>query len=343
MGQKSAIIVVCLAVVSVALEVAAMLLPMYAVSYSTGLGLLELFNMQTYLVGVSAKPSTKFCAHAAKTCASMSKTHDLQAMSQWFCATNSVSYVFPGMCRLLSLSHTTGLAVTVACGLNMALLLTASYLVFDYSLRSHKKQYRTVALLLVGLGTACLVATLLVYALFPLRALRDLELPSGLMSSVTQLVISAGNGGSISIGYYIAWISVLVQIIMMALFSAVRSGDELDEAALQELKQKQAFEASLVAQRAGEAWSYDQGTPGSFSAQGPYGVQGHPVAPGHDQNFATSYGAVAVGPPVSFQGLLPPEPLIGFQGAPMTPGPAMMPGPLTPQSSAPQMQGQAGW
>merc|ERR1740117_2506589 len=123
--------------------------------------------------------------------------------------------------------------------LNMVLQGVATYMLYHYMYNSPKRQYREVSLILVIIGvflvSMCLAAYLPMVGL-QLQSIR-VNVPG------VSLILNNSQANGISIGYWLMWVSVLLQIVQLVLFKYSKISEERR---LVELKMQEQFEAELA-------------------------------------------------------------------------------------------------
>merc|ERR1740130_2269282 len=122
--------------------------------------------------------------------------------------------------------------------INLILQGVAVWLLYHYMYNSPKKQFREVSLILVTVGT-CLVALVLgIYLPMVTLTLNSIKASLG-----TDWFLDVSDGTGVSVGYWLMWLSVIIQVVQIILY---KHSKITDERRLVELKMQEQFEAELA-------------------------------------------------------------------------------------------------
>lgn len=207
-------------------------------------------------------------------CHEMRGDHDLQYIAHRFCAP-LVDYGIRGSCKAFSSCYALGLGTVILSVINLICQGVAGWMIYHYLTVSPKKKYRQVAFILCCCGTFLLATILALWF-----AMVSLPMDSISVIPPLNLAFSTSQGWSTSIGYWLLWCVLIIQVIQIALYGY---GKVSDEARLVEAKMQEEFEAELAMTGCGGGDPYGGGyndgaynggmPPSAGYAQNPYGAQ----------------------------------------------------------------------
>lgn len=223
--------------------------------------------------------------------------HDLMDLQQRFCV-DTVNLFFKNSCPGFSCAYALGVAIVIMVITNFCLQGTAVWMLYHYMYNTPKKQFREVSLILVIVGAAVVTICLGLYL-----PLVSMQLDSIEVIGINKFVnVSPGTG--ISIGYWILWVSVIVEIVQIILFKNSKISDERRRI---EAKMQEQFEAELAIGGYGEYGDGYGTDPYGGGGYDPYGMPQQPYA----QQSPPSWG---VTPQANPYGMQPAPPYGGGYG-----------------------------
>lgn len=211
-------------------------------------------------------------------CEDIRGSHDLLEISHRFCAP-LVDKLFRNSCNAFSSCYALGLGTTILSIVNLLLQGTAAWLIHHYMQNSPKKKYREVSFILVIVGTVLIAICLGLWF-----GLVSIQIDNITVLPLLDLAIDVSKGWSTSIGYWLLWVSLIIQIVQIILY---RYGKISDEARLIEAKMQQEFEAELAMGAGGDPYGYNNGYNQDPYNQDPYsqGYNGQqPASAGYGQS-----------------------------------------------------------
>jgi len=243
MGQKTVAAIAFLAVLAMGGSLGGALMSTHKASFFTGY-VLKAVTLETHLFTVEIDDESSFFCQVVNgvrpgTCSSGSFM--LKEVVEQFCAP-VVTQFYPQACEGFQMAYLLGIAVAVAIAANAMLSVTGVWLLHHYiTSANHKKSYRHISLSLIFFGTLVLTASLGAYGFFAFAALDNIR-PKGL-GPWGELAFKPSNKSGLSFGFISLMLTVVVQVVMLALFPLARTGQEMSKEDLEERKLAQEFAA----------------------------------------------------------------------------------------------------
>jgi len=297
----------------------ALCLPFHSSSFFA-VGLVRLAQLKVYSAwGRMDIASNDFCnlpgISKFDLCNEVRDGSDLHDLSQRFCA-QGIDKFLRNSCLGMSNAYAVGMATIILTIINMIMQGVSTWLLYHYTYKYPKKQYREVALILVTVGTSLLALALGGYYPLVSMNLDSINFAGG------GMLIGTSMGHGVSWGYWIMWVAVLVQVVQIILYNFAKTKEE---GRLRELKMQEQFEAELQMQGFSESQGDPYGMPGSMGGSAyppapypPMGGSSYPAMGGSSYPQAMQSAPPSWGPPLG-----PPQSGGGYAYPPM--GPPMGP------------------
>jgi len=245
MGEKTFQIIGALSCVVMAASAAVFFLPMHRLSFFTG-GIIRAARIETHLMTVEfQEDGSGFCEAInwvrAGTCSDGS--FSLEEIQQRFCAP-LVATAYPQGCHGFQNAFRLGIALAVSLVFNAVGLVCVLFALNSYIHgQSHKRSYRSLALIALVVSTLQLSAAVSMYGLFVFRHLDEMK-ARGASQLVTRFVFAASEGIGASFGFFACICIILLQLFMLAIWRYTKTSQEQSD---DEIKERKLFAADLQA------------------------------------------------------------------------------------------------
>lgn len=202
-----------------------------------------------------------------KFCDDISGGHNLMDLQQRFCV-DAVDLVFRNACAGFSCAYALGIATVIMVITNFCLEGTSVWMLYHYMYNTPKKQFREISFILVIVGVSVVTICLGLYLPLVSIQLDSIEV----LGASALKVISVSPGTGISVGYWLLWVSVIVQVVQIILFKNAKISDERRRI---EAKMQEQFEAELAI----GGYGFDDGMGGGGGGYDAYGNPQYPQSP----------------------------------------------------------------
>ncbi|CAK0877989.1 unnamed protein product [Prorocentrum cordatum] len=245
MGEKTFQIMGALSCVVMAASAAVFCLPMHRLSFFTG-GFIRAARIETHLLTVEfQEDGSGFCKAInylrPGTCSDDS--FSLEEVQQRFCAP-VVATAYPQGCHGFQNAFRLGIGLAVSLVLNTVGLVCVLFALHSYIYgQSHKRSYRSLALIALVVSTLQLGAAVSMYGLFVFRHLDEMK-ARGASGMVTKFVFAASEGIGASFGFFACASIIFLQLFMLAIWQYTKTSQEQSD---EEIREKKLFAAGLEA------------------------------------------------------------------------------------------------
>jgi len=243
MGKKALQFSMGLALITILLQIVAMIRPLAQVSFFTSIAIVpaKVVTLKTYCIKAEFQASSNDICHQLKDrigFCSEKGADDLLDVKERFCA-GSARTSLPAACTALDWAHLLGILLLISVALNVFVLGISIFLMHHYIEVSPKKKYREVALILVSIGALVITAVLGMYWPNVVIALSSMKVRPPL-----SLMADTSRGSGVADGFPLLIVSILFQVMAGVLCKMGKTHAEKD---LKEAREQMKFEAEMAA------------------------------------------------------------------------------------------------
>jgi len=183
------------------------------------------FKVETHALSVEVTCTLPFCGELADSAS-------LEDFAQRSCAP-TIQQVVDNLCDGAHHAYMVGLMLAIVFCMNVMLQGAAVYSFNYYMTSSMRKKYRKLGVILQCIGIFFVVAVLGIYYAMVIIYLSGVKL-----KGLHAIGIGAGQGANATYGYFLMWVSCLMQVaaILLSVLGARSSQEELIEEAREQAK-----------------------------------------------------------------------------------------------------------